>query len=112
MDGMRLLAVSPVSETHHLLVGQRLDGWPEVELLDAHGVIVRDVPVRFGVSGEVVTFEHTTGGILDRDTDNRGRAIALGLYGHSAGEATVAVTVPSSPDTAALLYTVLVTGSG
>jgi hypothetical protein len=108
---MRLLAVSPISEIHQLLVGQRLDGWPEVQLLDSHGTIVRDGLVRFRVSGDSASFEFAVKGVLDRVTDRRGRALPTGLLGNTAGESAVVVTVSASPETAPLEFTVRIVQS-
>lgn len=105
---MRLTPKSPLSETHQLLVGQRLDGWPQVQVLDANGVDVRAVIVRFTVSGSAAAFASAPGGVFDVETDNGGRAIALGLRGESAGEATVVVSLPGSPDADTLEYRVAV----
>jgi hypothetical protein len=102
----KLLPVSPISETHQLLVGQRLYGWPQVEAVDVHGVIVRDVIVQFTASG-AASFE----GAVEVKTNNRGRAMASDLLGDSVGQATVVATLPSSPDAAALEYTVEVVDS-
>lgn len=105
-----MLALSPLSEQHQLLVGQRLDGWPQVEVLDAHGVIVRGALVRFTVSGSAASFEGAADGVFDTESNNRGRAVASGLHGESPGEATVVVTLPNSAAETPLRYTVHVPG--
>ena len=108
----RLLAGSPIGQTHRLLVGQTLDGWPQVQAFDANGVVVRVVPVTFTSAGAASFsgdagkgFAGATGSAnaIDVNTDNRGHAIALGLRGISPGSATVTV---SCQDAEPLVYTV------
>jgi hypothetical protein len=106
----RLRAASPLAERHQLLVGQRLDGWPEVDVLDEHGVTVRAEVVRFTVDGDAASFD---GGVsVDAESNNRGRAFAAGLTGHRPGAARVLVTVPTSPEVPALRYSLAVAGPG
>lgn len=106
----RLRAVSPVTERHQLLVGQRLDGWPEVDVLDEHGVTVRAEVVRFTLDGDVAGFD---GGVsFDAESNNRGRAFAAGLTGNRPGETAVLVTVPAAPAVPALRYSLAVAGPG
>lgn len=108
---MRLMAKSPLSQVHQLLVGQKLDGWPQVQVLDDHGVDVRGVSVRFAVTG-AASFPTTPNGVFEVDTNNGGRAIALGLHGDVQGAATVTVSLPGSPGTASLEYRVNVVRPG
>lgn len=104
----RLRAVSPLTERHQLLVGQRLDGWPEVDVLDEHGVTDRGETVRFTVDGDAASFDG--GASFDAESNNRGRAFAAGLTGNKPGEATVLVTVPTNPDVPVLHYSLAVAG--
>lgn len=97
----RLLAGSPVGQAHRLLIGQTLDGWPQVQAFDSNGVVVRAVPVTFTSAG-AATFGPGGASSADIVTDNRGHAICLGLYGVRPGEATVTV---SCQDATPLTYT-------
>lgn len=105
---LRLHPVSPLSETHQLLVGQRLDGWPQVEVVDEHGMTVRDADVRYLIEGNVARFEAEADATdtLDRRTGVRGRVTALNLYGVSVGEASVLVSLPDVPGAGSLRYEV------
>lgn len=101
---MQLRALSPLAETHALLVGQRLHGRPEVAVVDVDGVSVRDLTVRFSVTGDAVMIQGVTGNELDCHTNTRGWAVARGSYGTSAGRAAIAVTIPMSSAATALTY--------
>jgi hypothetical protein len=102
---------SPLSQTHQLLVGQKLNGWPQVQVLDDTGVDVRDVSVRFTATGSA-SFPTAPNGVFEVDTNNGGRAIALGLHGDEPGSATVTVSLPDSPETDPLEYQVNVVQAG
>jgi hypothetical protein len=102
---------SPLSETHQLLVGQKLDGWPQVQVLDDKGVDVRAVDVRFTPSG-AASFPAGPNGVFEVGTNNGGRAIAVGLHGDEPGTATVTVSLPGSPETDPLEYRVNVVQAG
>ncbi|WP_028938218.1 hypothetical protein [Pseudonocardia spinosispora] len=108
MTALQLRPVSSLSQTHQLLVGQQLDGWPEVEVADDKGVTVRDAAVRYTVEGDAARFAAEAGrtDTIDRSTGVRGRVTAMNLYGVSAGTAVVVVTLPDAPDAGSLRYEV------
>jgi hypothetical protein len=99
----RLFPLSPLTEVHQLLVDQVLDGWPQVETVDEHGVIVHYAAVRFTVFGAAASFK---GGAdhIDVEANNHGRAVASGLHGDAVGEATVEATLPGDPEAPPLRY--------
>jgi hypothetical protein len=89
--GRQLRPISPLSEAHRALVGQQVDGWPVVQVLDGQGVVVHGEPVEFQASGAAVL--DVPGGVLRVDSDRRGRAHGEGLLGQQPGQATVLVSV-------------------
>ena len=102
-EANELMPLSEICQAHSLLVGQKLDGWPQVRPVDAEGVTVLGVEVRFDASG---------GAAFDGDapvlvsTNRAGRANAKGLRGVAAGPAIVTVSIPSAPGVTPLEYQV------